>query len=61
VTETFALIPIGKLDVGEYRVEMRQMPREQKFVALGYDETDEDWSKKALCKPFSFAVKAKRE
>jgi hypothetical protein len=57
LTETFALIPIDKLGLGKYHVEMRQLPRDQKFIACGYDEIDEDWGQKVLCKPFSFAVR----
>jgi hypothetical protein len=56
--QTFALIPIGNLRIGEYRVEMRQLPREEKYVKLGYGSLDEEWSRNFLCKPFSFTVTA---
>lgn len=61
LSETFALIPLGKLPPGKYHVDMRQLPSEQKFSKLGRKPVDENWSREALCKPFSFAVAKKRE
>lgn len=54
--QAFALIPLGKLRVGDYRAEMRQLPREEKYVKLGFGSVDEDWSRNFLCKPFGFVV-----
>jgi hypothetical protein len=53
---SFALIPIGILPVGEYNVEMTQIPTKQEFVALGYKRIDENWTRQFLCKRFSFRV-----
>ena len=59
----FALIPLGKLRVGEYRVEMRQLRRELNPIEtkMGFKPLDEEWSRNFLCKPFSFVVHKKRE
>jgi hypothetical protein len=56
-----ALIPLGKLPAGEYRIELRQLPRKLKpvEVKLGFQELDKEWSRNFLCKPFSFKVEAK--
>ena len=61
LSQTFALIPIGKMPVAEYRVEMRQLPRDHEFIEMGYERLDEDWSRKVLCKAFRFTVANKRE
>jgi len=61
LSETFALIPLGKLPVGVYHVEMRQLPREQKFIELGFEPLNKEWSGKVLCKSFSFTVSEKGE
>jgi hypothetical protein len=56
-----ALIPIGKLPVGEYHVELHQLPREKKYVERGFKPLNEEWSRKFLCKPFSFSVTEKAQ
>ncbi len=56
-----ALIPLGKLPIGEYHVEMRQLPREQKFIEWGIKPLDLEWSRRFLCKPFSFTVTKKAD
>jgi hypothetical protein len=61
LSETFALIPLGKMPVGEYRVEMRQLPLDKKYNKWERKPIDEEWSNKFLCKRFSFAVVRKRE
>lgn len=57
----FALIPLGKLEVGEYHVQMRQLPRklEPAEIQLGFESPDEEWSRDFLCKPFKFMVTEK--
>lgn len=52
----FALIPVGKLPVGKYRVEMVQLPAEQKFVDRGFKSLDIDWSAQLVCSSFTFSV-----
>ncbi|MCI0334546.1 MAG: hypothetical protein L0228_15115 [Planctomycetes bacterium] len=61
LSQTFALIPLGKLPPARYDVEMRQLPRDHKYIRLGLNPTDEDWSAKVLCKPFKFVMADKRE
>jgi hypothetical protein len=56
-----ALIPLGKLPVGKYDVEMCQLPREKKYVELGFKPLGEEWSRQFLCTPFSFTVTEKSE
>jgi hypothetical protein len=61
LSTSFALIPLGKIPVGEYHVETRQLPREEKFIQWGYREIDEEWGREVLCKPFRFVVTTIRE
>lgn len=51
-----ALIPLGKLPAGNYRVGMRQLPRDEKYLSWGFSKLDEEWSGAYLCRPFSFTV-----
>jgi hypothetical protein len=66
-----ALIPLGKLPVGEYSLELKQLPRKQKsiqfkienprpgrknFVELGVPSLNAEWSRRFLSKPFSFQI-----
>lgn len=60
-TLNFALIPLGKLRVGKYGVKMHQLPTEKKFVELGYEPLDKQWSRQFLCQPFLFRVTEKGE
>jgi hypothetical protein len=54
----FAVIPLGKLSVGKYNVDIQQLPREQTVAEakLGRKPLDDEWSREFLCKPFSFHV-----
>jgi hypothetical protein len=56
-----ALIPLGKLPVGEYQVEMRQLPLEltSNEVKMGFKSLDEEWSRNFLCKSFNFTIAEK--
>jgi hypothetical protein len=53
-----ALIPLGKLPVGEYQVAMCQLPRKltSNEVKMGLKTFDEEWSRDFLCKPFVFTI-----
>jgi len=53
---TVALIPLGKLPAGEYHVEMRQLPTEQKYVDWGFSRLNVEYSRRFVCKSFSFVV-----
>jgi hypothetical protein len=57
---SLALIPIGKLPAGEYRVEMVQLPVERKYVEMGIKPLDKNWAKMFVCKSFSFSVKDRK-
>ena len=59
----FALIPLGKLPVAKYHVQIRQLPRDltPTEIELGLKPLDEKWSRNFLCKPFSFAVTEKAD
>jgi hypothetical protein len=39
-TVHFALIPLGKLPAGEYRVVYRQLPIDEKFAAQGFQPVE---------------------
>lgn len=56
ISQTFALIPLGKLAEGAYQVEMRQLPRDKKYEKWPGTSVDEEWSRNYLCKAFSFSV-----
>jgi hypothetical protein len=56
-----ALIPLGKLPIGEYRVDTHQLPLDEKWIKAGLKAVDAEWSRKFLCKPFNFTVAEKYE
>jgi hypothetical protein len=51
LTGAFALVPLGKLPVGEYDVKMEPLPSEK-----ASDKSSKKWIDQFLCKPFSFRV-----
>jgi hypothetical protein len=59
----FALMPLGQLPVGEYRVEMRQVARDLQLaeIKMGFKPLDNEWANNFLCKPFEFAVSQKNK
>lgn len=52
----FAMIPLGKLSVGEYRVEISQSSMEQKYVDAGFKPVSDKQASRIVCQPFSFNV-----
>jgi hypothetical protein len=56
LTFDMALIPLGKMPVGEYRVKFRQLPIGKEFLQRGYKPINEKWDQTLLCKPFTFRV-----
>jgi hypothetical protein len=56
MTAHFALIPLGKLPVGKYRVDIVRLPLEQKYVEKGFKSVDSQWNNRAVCLPFSFEI-----
>jgi len=60
MTRHFALIPLGKLDAGNYQVDMVQSPLEQRFIDQGFKPWDLRISSKIVCSSFSFSVEEKK-
>jgi hypothetical protein len=60
VTEHYAIIPVGKLPVGEYEVKIIQLPVDARLLGTKPDfrPVDLDAQRRVICKPFSFAVKS---
>ena len=56
LTAHYALIPLGKLPVGNYRVEIVRLPLEQKYVDQGFKPVDSQWNNRVVCQPFSFEI-----
>lgn len=56
LTGHFALIPLGKLPTGEYRVEIVRSPMEKKYLDRGSKESDPIRVAPSVCKPFTFEV-----
>jgi hypothetical protein len=56
VTEHFALIPLGRLPVGEYQVEFTQLPLPERFVRNDEEFVPDEMVNKIVCKPFEFSV-----
>ncbi|MCI0333495.1 MAG: hypothetical protein L0228_09760, partial [Planctomycetes bacterium] len=55
-TEHFALIPLGKLPSGQYRVNIIRSPMEKKFADRSFRELREEVARRVVCGSFSFAV-----
>lgn len=60
-TEHFALIPLGKLPSGKYRVNILRSPMEKKYIDLGIRETSDKVADRNVCRSFSFSVDEQRE
>ncbi len=55
-TVHFAMIPLGKLEAGEYQVRFSQQLMDQKFMDAGFIRVVEGQAKRFVCRPFSFIV-----
>ena len=55
-TTHFALIPLGKLSSGEYRVNVIQSPLEQKYVEQGFRSLSDTIARRIVCNSFSFSI-----
>lgn len=55
----FALIPLGKLPIGDYKVEMEQLPMEKKWQEAGFLRVHNARARKLVNLPFSFTVAEK--
>jgi hypothetical protein len=58
-TVHFALIPLGKLPIGDYKVEMEQLPKEERFQEAGFLRVHDARESNLVSRPFAFAVKEK--
>lgn len=56
LTAHYALIPLGKLPVGKYRVDIVRLPLEQKYVDQGFKSVDSELHNRVVCQPFSFEI-----
>lgn len=56
LTAHYALIPLGKLPVGKYRVDIVRLPLEQKYIDQGFKPVDSQWDNRVVCEPFSFEI-----
>jgi hypothetical protein len=56
VTEHFAIIPLGKLPNGAYKVEMIQLPMDKKLIGPKAETVRTGFAEEAVCKSFSFSV-----
>ena len=58
-TVHFALIPLGKLPLGDYKVEMEQVPMAKQFQEAGFLRVHEARENNLVSRPFAFTVKEK--
>jgi len=55
-TSHLALIPLGSLPPGKYRVEIIQAPMSGRFPHSETGQIMEDWARQLVCQPFSFSI-----
>jgi hypothetical protein len=58
-TVHFALIPLGKLPIGDYRVKMEQLPMEKQWQEAGFLRVHDARARNLVSLPFSFSVAEK--
>jgi hypothetical protein len=51
-----ALIPIGKLPVGHYPVELVQLPLEEEYLDAGFEPVGQEAASRIVCQPYTFQV-----
>lgn len=56
MTAHFAIIPLGKLSAGKYRVEFVSLPMEKKYIDQGISPVDPKWHRWVVCRSFTFTV-----
>jgi hypothetical protein len=61
MTRHFALIPLGNLPAGSYRVSIAKSPMEQRYVDAKFQPVPESFVSKIVCKPFEFVVTENRD
>jgi hypothetical protein len=55
-TKHFAIIPLGKLSNGTYRVNIIHSPMPQKYADLSFREWSDEIARRVVCGSFSFSV-----
>ena len=55
-TSNFALVPLGKLPPGKYRVNVIQSPMEEEYVTSGYRPINNKIARRIVCNSFSFSI-----
>jgi hypothetical protein len=61
MTRHFAMIPLGELSKGNYRVAIEQCPLEKRFLDMGYTAIPESDARRIVCTPFEFQIDAPNE
>jgi hypothetical protein len=62
VTERYiALIPLGKLSLGKYRVNIIRSPMPQNYIDLGFRPMSDEVARRIVCRSFSFSVSEQGE
>lgn len=56
LTAHYALIPLGKLPIGKYRVDIVRLPLEEKSVEQGFKSAESEWEGRVVCQPFTFEI-----
>jgi hypothetical protein len=57
LSQHFAIVPVGSLPAGRYRVEMMQLPMRQSEIDAGFEPAIDTYSSRIACQPFSFLVR----
>lgn len=57
LTFHLALIPLGKLEPGEYKVRIVRAPLRKQFVSLADESSLKELAEHSVCKPFRFVVR----
>lgn len=52
----FALIPMGKLPAGKWRVDVVKSPMAQKYLNAGFNPVDDNVARGIVCAPFTFEI-----
>ncbi len=61
MTRHVALISLGKLPSGKYRVNIIRSAMPQKYIDLGFRPTSDEVARRIVCGPFSFTVSEQGE
>ena len=55
----FALIPLGKMSLGEIEIKIVQLPMEKRFVDAGFKPVDASIEARTVCGSFKFRIDRK--